>query len=691
MKISSIGQYYKTLSRRTATFLERAKLTEHTFMIIVAIVIGVFAGFAAIGIRAMIEWFSDLSFAGSGTNILENIMHSPWYVLILAPVIGGAIVGPLIYFFAPEAKGHGVPEVMQAILLKGGTIRPRVALIKALASAISIGTGGSVGREGPIIQIGSSLGSTVGQFFRVPTSRLKTLVGCGAAAGIAAAFNAPIAGALFAVEIVLMDFAVAQFSPIVISSVMATVISRSFEGDFAAFTVTKYSMASPYELIFYFILGLLSGLVSYAFIKALYYSEDFFDNRLKIPEYVKPVIGGLLIGIIALVYPHIMGVGYDSINIALFGKMAWSFALVLVFVKIIATSITLGSGGSGGIFAPSLFMGAMLGSFFGTFVHDIFPAITAGPGAYALVAMGGLVAGTTRAPITAIIIVFELTNDYRIILPLMIVTIISMIVSSKFSRESIYTLKLVMRGIHIKEGTAINVMESIFVKNIFTEKIDSINISDNFSQVVNKVIQGTGRQFPVLDAYNNIHGVIKVDTIKDYLFEKDSLKDILVAEDLLSHNFETVSLDDNCQTALDKMRLNDVYGLPVTENSSSKKVIGMIWRKDIQAAYNREIKRREISSTLASSISMKEPESSVQFLEGYSIVEIKSPNSFIGKSIRELNIRANYGVDVLSIKTEEKHREEIKAIPSPDYVIKQGDRLVIAGEIKSINVLKAIE
>ncbi|GBD92132.1 H(+)/Cl(-) exchange transporter ClcA [bacterium BMS3Abin04] len=691
MKISSIGQYYKILSRRTAAFLERAKLTEHTFMIIVAIVIGVFAGFAAIGIRAMIEWFSDLSFVGSGTNILEDIMHSPWYVLILAPVIGGAIVGPLIYFFAPEAKGHGVPEVMQAILLKGGTIRPRVALIKALASAISIGTGGSVGREGPIIQIGSSLGSTVGQFFRVPTSRLKTLVGCGAAAGIAAAFNAPIAGALFAVEIVLMDFAVAQFSPIVISSVMATVISRSFEGDFAAFTVPKYSMGSPYELIFYFILGLLSGLVSYAFIKALYYSEDFFDNRLKIPEYVKPIIGGFLIGLIALVYPHIMGVGYDSINIALLGKMAWGFALILVFVKIIATSITLGSGGSGGIFAPSLFMGAMLGSFFGAFVHDLFPAITAGPGAYALVAMGGLVAGTTRAPITAIIIVFELTNDYRIILPLMIVTIISMIVSSKFSRESIYTLKLVMRGIHIKEGTAINVMESIFVKDVYTKKIDGINIFDNFSQVVNKVIQGRGRQFPVLDAHNNIHGVIKVDTIKDYLFEKDSLENILVAEDLLSQNFETVSIDDNCQTALDKMRLNDVYGLPVTESASSKKVIGMIWRKDIQAAYNSEIKRREISSTLATSISMKEPESSVQFLEGYSIVEIKSPNSFVGKSIRELNIRANYGVDVLSVKTREKHREEIKAIPSPDYVIKQGDRLVIAGEIKSINVLKAIQ
>ncbi len=690
MEAKSLSKIFKELSRKTALLLERAKLTEHTFMIIVAIIIGILAGFSAIGIRAMIEFFSELSFPGEG-NLLENIMSSPWHIIVLAPIIGGLIVGPLIYFFAPEAKGHGVPEVMQAILLKGGNIRPRVAVIKALASAISIGTGGSVGREGPIIQIGSSLGSTVGQFFRVPSKRLKTLVGCGAAAGIAAAFNAPIAGALFAVEIILMDFAVAQFSPIVISSVMATVISHHFEGDFAAFSVPPYEMGSTVEIGFYFLLGAVTGLASYLFIKVLYYSEDFFENRVNIPEYFKPVIGGLVIGIIGLFYPHVMGVGYDTINIALHGNMIWKLAVILVFVKIFATSITLGSGGSGGIFAPSLFMGAMVGAFFGTIIHDLFPAITAGPGAYALVAMGGLVAGTTRAPITAIIIVFELTNDYHIILPLMITCIISMILSSKLSRESIYTLKLVMRGIQIKEGAEINIMESIFVKDVYTEKFDYINLSDNFSQVVNKVIQGRGRQFPVLDNNQNVRGMILVDVIKDYLFERDSLQNLLIAEDIMTTNFDTVSLEDNCQTALDKMSKYDFDNLPVTESGDSKKVIGMIWRNDIQDAYNEEVERREISSTLASSISMKEPETNVTFLEGYSISEIKTPKSFVNKSIRELNIRAKYGVDVLSIKTKEKRGERIKAIPSPDYVIKESDRLVIAGEVKNINLLKNLD
>jgi len=678
---------YSRLSLRTIFLFERAKMTEHTFMIIVAIIIGILAGFAAIAIRWLIKEISLLSFPGAGT-FLANVIASPWYLILLVPVVGGLIVGPIIYFLAPEAKGHGVPEVMQAILLRGGNIRPRVALVKAVASAITIGTGGSVGREGPIIQIGSSLGSMVGQFLRIPSARLKTLVGCGAAAGIAAAFNAPIAGALFAVEIILMDFAVAQFSPIVIASVMATVISHTFEGNFAAFKVPVYQLASPFEIGFYFVLGALSGLVSFVFIKSLYSFEDFFDNRLALPDYVKPAIGGISVGAIALLFPQIMGVGYDSINLALHGDMIWSLGLILVFVKVLATSVTLGSGGSGGIFAPSLFMGAMLGSVFGSLVHHLFPDITATPGAYALVAMGGLVAGTTRAPITAIIIVFELTNDYRIILPLMITCIISTILSSKLSRESIYTLKLLLRNIGIREGMQVNVMESIFVKDVFKRDFDSVPVTDNFSQVVNRVIRGKGPAFPVVDGSGRLHGVLSIHDIKDHLFERDSLKNILIAGDIASTSFQTVTPDDNCQTALERLSTASAEGLPVVALSDSRTVIGMLWRKDILDEYQKEIERRELTSTLASSITMKEDEPQVHFMEGYSIAEIASPLSFVGKSIGELNIRGTFGVDVLSVKTREKGGEKITAIPSAQYVIQDGDLLIIAGEIRHINFIK---
>ncbi|MAT40113.1 MAG: hypothetical protein CL946_10975 [Ectothiorhodospiraceae bacterium] len=688
-KFTPIHSALIKLQKRAGDFIDRAKMTEHTFMIVMAIIIGVFAGFAAIGIRWLIYEISALSFPGDG-NLLENIISQPWYVIILVPVIGGAIVGPLIYFFAPEAKGHGVPEVMQAILMKGGRIRPRVGLVKALASAITIGTGGSVGREGPIIQIGSSIGSTVGQFFNVSHSRLKTLVGCGAAAGIAAAFNAPIAGALFAVEIILMDFAIVQFSPIVISSVVATVISHQFEGNFAAFQVPEYALVSPYELIFYFALGTAAGLASYLFIKVLYYSEDLFDNRINIPDWAKPVIGGLGIGAMALLFPEIMGVGYDSINRALHGDMLWHLALGLIFLKILATSLTLGSGGSGGIFAPSLFMGAMLGGFFGVGVNWLFPELSGNPGAYALVAMGGMVAGTTRAPITAIIIVFELTNDYNIILPLMITCISSMILSTRLSRESIYTLKLLLRNIKLKEGAEINVMEGIPVGNVYSSDYMPLSTTDNFSEVVNKIIRGRGSYFPVLDESERLQGVITTIDVKDHLFERDTLQYLLIAGDIMRQIYRTVTPEDSCQRALDIMRRTDVEGLAVVDPEDPAKVLGVIWQSEILKAYHREIEVKEIASRLASSITMKEDEPTVQFMEGHAIQEVKPPASFIGKSIRELNIRSVYHVDVLSIKTADDGRgETVKAIPDADHVIQEGETLVVAGEIRNINLLRA--
>lgn len=687
---NKLKQYYRAGSNWSVSLIEKAKMTEHTFMIIVAIVIGVMAGFGAIGIRMLIKVISDLSFSGYG-SLLENIIAAPWYMKIIVPMIGGLIVGPLIYFFAPEAKGHGVPEVMQSILLKGGIIRPRVAFVKAIASAVTIGTGGSVGREGPIIQIGSSLGSTVGQFLNISGDRMKTLVGCGAAAGIAAAFNAPVAGALFAVEIILMDFAFSQFSPIVISSVTATVISHNFEGKLATFQVPHYQLVNPTELIFYLVLGFLSGLVSYVFIKVLYAFEDFFENRVPIPDCFQPLIGGLVIGVIALFFPQIMGVGYDSINYALHGGMIWYMAFALIFVKIFATSVTLGSGGSGGIFAPSLFMGAMLGCFFGVFIHDLFPTITATPGAYALVAMGGLVAGTTRAPITAIIIVFELTNDYNIILPLMITCIISTILSSKLSRESIYTLKLLLRKINLKGGTEINVMKSLYVRDIYQPYFESIQETSNFIEVMNQVISKRDPYFIVLNEGGQFVGIISIHDVKSFMFEGEELQNLIIAGDIATKDIEVVTLEDNCQTALDKMSQTGFLGLPIVHSQNRLKVLGMVWQKDILDAYHKEIERKDMAATLVDKIQLSSRRQEVVFMEGYSISEIPVPPSFVGKSIKELNIRATYGVDVLSIKQTKNKSVAVKAFPDPTYVLKAEDVLIAAGLINKLNLMKTLE
>lgn len=686
--LGRLSEKYIDSSKKAAGLIDRVKMTEHLFMIILSIIIGILGGFGAVGIRALIEFINELAFSGDGT-LLDNMIATPWYWKIIIPAIGGLIVGPIIYFFAPEAKGHGVPEVMQSIILKGGVIRPRVAFVKAFASAVTIGTGGSVGREGPIIQIGSSLGSTVGQFFRVSSKRMKTLVACGAAAGIAAAFNAPVAGALFAVELILMDYGVKHFTPIVIASVLATVISHLFEGDFAAFSVPVFVLKSPWEISFYFVLGILSGIVSYIFIKVLYFFEDFWDDKIAIPPYLKAGVGGIIIGILAIQFPQILGIGYDSISAALNSSMFWGFALALIFLKIFATSITLGSGGSGGIFAPSLFMGAMLGAFFGTGVHHFFPEISAQPGAYAVVAMGGLVAGTTRAPLTAIIIVFELTKENAIFLPLMIVCTISTILSAKLSRESIYTLKLLNRNIKIKEKAEVNIMKSILVNDIYSTKFATIREDANFTEVIHILLHEKLPFISVLDLSGNLMGIISLHDIKDLILHMDDLQYVLIAGDIADKNIIKTTPDENCRKALAKMSKSDYDGIPVVDPQNQLLQIGIIWRKDIDNAYEHEIDKIELTTDLADKIKLgKSDMTDITFIEGYSITEIPVPNQFIGHTIMQLNIRAKYGIDVLSIKNISDSGQKVKAIPASNYKFQEGDHIIVAGEIKNIEILK---
>ena len=702
---------YRSASGKATRFFERIAMTEHLFMIVLALIIGTLGGLGAVGVRALIREISAAFFPGD-SSLLHNIAATPWYLKLLIPAFGGLVVGPIIYRCAPEAKGTGVPDVMQAVLIKGGQIRPRIAFFKTLVSTITIGTGGSVGREGPIVQIGSSIGSIVGQFFQISTRRMKTLVGCGAAAGIAAAFNAPVAGALFAIEIILMDYAVAQFSPIVISSVMATVISHAFEGDFPAIEVIgDHSLHSIWEVNFYMVLGVLCGLMSFVFIKGVYSMTDTWDKKVRIPTYWKAALGGLGIGVIALVFPQVMGVGYDSVNLALdthtmpymgigadtinavLGNHTfWVMTLLLVFVKIFATSVTLGSGGSGGIFAPSLFIGAMLGAFFGHFANILFPDLTATPGTYALIGMGGLVAGTTRAPITAILTIFELTKETSIILPLMLTCIIGTIVSSKFSRESIYTLKLLLRNINVKGHAETNIMKSLHVKDLYLRDFVSIPENRPFDDIVTTLIT---RELPYVSVHDtksgHFKGIISIHDVKDVVFEKDTLRYVVVAGDMANKNIPRVDLDENAHTVLKKMKKSGYDGLPVVDANDDTVQIGIIWLQDIVDAYDEEIEHIDITSGLAERIAMSNLESDIRFLEGYMISEIHAPHAFVGKSLRQLQIRNRFGVDVLSIKDVARSSRIIEAIPQADYIIHPADVLVVAGKADAIAQLKNLE
>lgn len=699
--------YYEKASRFAVGAFEQAKTTENLIMITLAIIIGALAGLGAVGVRALIKEISFAFFSGDG-NILENIAAAPWYIKLLMPVLGGLIIGPVIHFFAPEAKGTGVPEVMHSVLAQSGHIRRRVAFVKALVSSISIGSGGSVGREGPIVQIGASIGSTVGQFFKIPARRVKTLIGCGAAAGIAAAFNAPVAGALFAVEIILMDYAVAQFSPIVVSSVMATVISHAFAGDFPAMqAVGEHFLHSPWEIGAYFLFGSICGVFSYIFINVLYSYIDVWDKSVKIPDYFKPAAGGLVIGAVAIFFPQIMGVGYEAINIvlnegtmpymgvfsgkvnaALGANAFWLVALTLVFVKIFATSTTLASGGSGGIFAPSLFIGAMLGGAFGFAAHSASPDLIAPPATYALIGMGGVVAGTTRAPITAIITIFELTKETSLILPLMIVSIMSAIVSSKFSSESIYTMKLLMRDVKVRKSPEINIMKSIYVRDVYSAKFESTPQSANFAEIVEAVASSDMSFVSVRrDHGGEFVGVVSLRQMKGMLFESETLKYVCVADDIADKSIARVYLDEDCRSVLKKMRRCKYNALPVVDPKSGVQ-IGLARLFDIVAAYESEIEKIDVASDLAHLITMSNREKDVRFLEGYEIAEIPAPQIFVGKTIKELNIRSVFGVDVLSIKAQSESRGSIRAIPQSDYAFVKDDLIVVAGRVEDIVRLK---
>ncbi|KAA3656926.1 MAG: chloride channel protein, partial [Calditrichaeota bacterium] len=633
--------------RMSRTAVRKFKSTEHTFIVFIAIIIGLLGGLGAVGIYYGIQFFEGLFWGTPDLNV-SYFDSLGWQIKILAPTIAGFIVGLIIHLVAKEAKGHGVPEVMEAIALRNGVIRKRVAAAKLIASSLYIGGGGSVGREGPVIQIGSAIGSTIGQFFRVNPQRMKTFVACGAAAGIAAAFNAPIAGALFSLEIILGDFAVPKFSPIVIAAVVATVVSHTFLGNHRAFQVPGYELISAYELIPYAVLGILAGLVAWLFIKSLHNVEEFFD-KFKYPIYVKTMIGGLIVGLIGNFIPHIYGVGYDTMDSALRGNMLGETLLMLVFAKIIATSVSLGSGGSGGVFAPSLFLGTTAGGFFGVVVHSLFPEVTATPGAYALVGMGAVVAATTHAPITAILIIFEMTNDYRIILPLMISVTIAVIFRGKLMRESIYTIKLVAKGIDIFRGKDANVLRAIKVRSVMDEKIELIPEHTPFKVIINKTLETPLHHFWVINRDKQFIGAISMPEVRQMLHEEEYLRDLVVAHDLVDTDIPAIAADATLAEAMQIFGRYDVDLMPVVESTNSKRLIGQLRLREVVEAYNNEIHRADVTSELAHSVKLLEQTKTIDFIDGYTLAEIKCPRAFAGKNLRILPFRQEYQTQVILI------------------------------------------
>ncbi len=503
---------------------------------------------------------------------------------------------------------------MQALILRGGRIRARVAVAKIVASSLCIGTGGSAGREGPIIQVGSALGSSVGQVLKLSDERIRNLVACGAAAGVAATFNAPIAGVVFAVEVLMSGLELRYFGNVVISAVSASVVSRSIIGNQSAFQVPRYVMNSMPEIFLYLALGLVAALVGIMFIRMLDFSENLFDNW-KFPQIFKPAIGGVFLGLLGLAFmmapglqfpepgahtgglqmpiPHMYGAGFAAIEMAICGNMGIWLLLALVILKPLATSMTLGSGNSGGVFAPSLFTGAMLGGFLGHLFAGWFPEMHLNIGAFALVGMAALFSATARAPLTAMLIVFEMSGDYSMILPLMVAGVSASYFSAWLHPESIYTIKLAKRGIRFFEGRDMDIMQGVSVSEVMRSKPVSIQKDASFFELMALFQEKNLHGVPVLDSKGNLYGMITLKDVEQAQ-EADGFnpRHISVA-DMATRNLITIFPDEPIWKAIQQMSPKDLARLPVVPRDGSGKLLGIISRSEILRAYDVGVVRKQ--------------------------------------------------------------------------------------------------
>ena len=515
-------------------WMNKIQGSSSTMLFIAAVLVGAGTGLGGILFIDMINGVTNLIFDWLPTHFL--FLGRGW--IIIGPIIGGLIAGLILTFFASKIKICGVPGVMQAIAINRGIIQPKTVLAYILASSVCIGSGGSAGRVGPIVQVGAAFGSSIGQWMHLSANKIRNLIACGAAAGIAATFNAPIAGVLFAIEIILGEMALENIGSVIISSITASTIARSISGDHPAFSIPMYKTQSPFEIVFFLGLGVVCALAGVLFIKVLYTVGDVFESW-RFPNTLKPAVGGVLLGITGFLYPQLLtmintpspqlntglpilanipqvfGVGFSTIESTLQGQFSIGLMLALFFLKIVSTAFTLGSGNAGGVFAPSLFIGAMAGGFFGRITQLIFPVLSFEPGLYATVGMAAVFAATARAPLTAILIVFEMTDDFHILLPLMAAVIVSTILAEKLHKESIYTLKLVRKGIQPFRGRDMDVMSSVLVKEVMEKEPVTVAPNTSLSDLLHLFEATRSHGFPVLDEYGKLWGVVSLGDLQN--------------------------------------------------------------------------------------------------------------------------------------------------------------------------------
>lgn len=564
---------------------------------LLAAVIGLVAGLVAYALFTLIGLLWNLVFFQQVSTKLTDLGSNPiglW--MLVVPAIGGFIISLMAKYGTPKIKGHGIPEAMEAVLEDRSRISPRVAIFKPIATAVAIGTGGPFGAEGPIIQTGGALGSLLGQIVHTTAAERKVLLACGAAAGMAATFNTPIAAVILAIELLLFEFKSRSFIPLVIATVVATTVRMPLLGQGPLFQVAISDFGIPRALPFYILLGLLCGLVAVGFTRLFYWTEDLFE-KLPVNEFWLPVIGGFGLGIIGYFVPRVLGVGYDTISDILNNQLPLNILLTVMIFKALALLVSLGSGTSGGLLAPMFMSGAAMGGSFAIVLNNVIPSLNLEPGAFALAAMAAVFGAASRATFAFIIFAFEITQDYHAILPLMLVCVIADGVALLLMNNTIMTEKLARRGLRVPQEYEADILRQVSVGDMMDPAPMTLEGNLTVQRLADHIAHGEPayvrhQAFPIVDENGRLSGIItRADLLQ--ALEKSSGETTTVSQ-AGTQSLVVTYPDEMLHDALHKLLTHDIGRLPVVRREAPQELVGYLSRGAILRARQSKLNEEEI-------------------------------------------------------------------------------------------------
>lgn len=574
--------------RTTVSSLRKFGRNDQVILSVLALVIGVAAGLAETAFRAGIALVQELGYGFSSDKVASLAATLPWWQLLLVPSVGGLLIGCFIHFFMPDRRPQGVAQVIESSALHGGRMSLTLGIKSAVVSAASIGVGASVGREGPIVHLGASLGAWVSKRLHLGRSLSRTLLGCGVAAAVAASFNAPIAGAFFALEVVVGHYAISAFAPIVIASVVGTIVSRMQYGDYPAFILPDtWTIVSFWEFPAFALLGMVSAAAAVLFMRSVMFTEDTVE-RLGIPSWAQPAFGGLMVGCIAIGFPQVLGVGYEATDAALSARYELWLLIALVVAKTAATAVSLGCRFGGGVFSPSLFIGAMVGGAFGVIATSAFPELSSGHGAYTMIGMGAVAGAVLGAPISTILMIFELTNDYTLTIGVMVATAIASIITHQTFGRSFFAWQLERRGIVIKGGQELGLLRSIKVGSVLDDTYEIVNPDTDLQTVRERLQEAPWGELFVIDEKGALVGTITFSDLHEAAF--DTCHDAeWTAINVAREHPVVLKRNDDLETAVKVYGSTGEVHVPIVEDGASMIMCGVAHEHEVMLAYHRAL------------------------------------------------------------------------------------------------------